>query len=72
MATALFEHVAPGEEQVVFSRTAGVVASKISYMEILDPANDWQMLESPVRLASIPCSNYTSHRRDDIEHSKML
>lgn len=42
------EHTAPGEEQVVFSRTAGVVASKISYVDILDSANDWQVLESTV------------------------
>lgn len=43
------EHPAPGEEQVVFSRKAGVVASKISYVGVLDSANDWQVLESPVR-----------------------
>lgn len=42
------ENAAPGEEQVVFSRTAGVVASKISYMDVLDSANDWHVLESPV------------------------
>lgn len=42
------EHSAPGEEQVVFSRKAGVVASKISYVDVLDSANDWQILESPV------------------------
>ena len=46
---AAMEHTAPGEEQVVFSRKAGVVASKISYVDILDSANDWQVLESPVR-----------------------
>lgn len=41
------ECTAPGEEQVVFSRKAGVVASKISYVDVLDSANDWQVLESP-------------------------
>lgn len=54
MATAGAEHAAPGEEQVVFSRTAGVVASKVSYMDILDAANDWQVLESPVRRLFLP------------------
>lgn len=44
------EHVAPGEEQVVFSRKAGVVASRVSYVDLLDSANAWQVLESPVRL----------------------
>ena len=49
MAPAAVEHVAPGEEQVVFSRTAGVVASKVSYMGVLDDSNDWQVLDNPVR-----------------------
>ena len=43
------EHAAPGEEQVVFSRTAGVVASKVSYIDVLDSTNDWNILENPVR-----------------------
>ncbi|CAM9843932.1 unnamed protein product, partial [Ectocarpus sp. 12 AP-2014] len=47
MGPCAAEPVAPGEEQVVFSRTAGVVASKVSYMDVLDPANDWQVLENP-------------------------
>ncbi|CAM9884621.1 unnamed protein product, partial [Ectocarpus fasciculatus] len=47
MGSSAAEPVAPGEEQVVFSRTAGVVASKVSYMDVLDPANDWQVLENP-------------------------
>ena len=47
--TDCVEHTAPGEEQVVFSRKAGVVASKISYVGLLDCENDWQVLESPVR-----------------------
>ena len=51
MAPAAVEHVAPGEEQVVFSRTAGVVASKVSYMGVLDDSNDWQVLDNPVRKA---------------------
>lgn len=48
--TTASEHAAPGEEQVVFSRKAGVVASKVSYMDILDSANEWKALESPVRM----------------------
>lgn len=48
------EHAAPGEEQVVFSRTAGVVASKVSYMGLLDEANEWQVLKSPVRRGQGP------------------
>ncbi len=47
-AAAAVEHAAPGEEQVVFSKTAGVVASKVSYLPVLDDANDWKVLENPV------------------------
>lgn len=53
MGPCAAEPVAPGEEQVVFSRTAGVVASKVSYMDVIDPANDWQVLENPVSSTEI-------------------
>lgn len=42
------EYGAPGEEQVVFSTKAGVVASKTSYIDVLDANNEWRILESPV------------------------
>eukprot|EP00752_Nemacystus_decipiens_P018532 g16615.t1 len=62
MAPAAVEHVAPGEEQVVFSRTAGVVASKVSYMGVLDDANDWQVLESPHEDEAPPLACQFNHR----------
>lgn len=43
------DHLAPGEEPAVFARKAGVVASKISYLDILDSTNDWEELEAAVK-----------------------
>ncbi|CAM9873098.1 unnamed protein product [Pylaiella littoralis] len=56
------EHAAPGEEQVVFSRTAGVVASKVSYMGLLDEANEWQVLKSPHEDKAVPLACQFNHR----------
>lgn len=55
------EHAAPGEEQVVFSTKAGVVASKVSYIDVLDANNEWQILESPVGCCcSLVCASVVS------------
>ncbi|CAN0338114.1 unnamed protein product, partial [Ascophyllum nodosum] len=56
------EHAAPGEEQVVFSRTAGVVASKVSYIDVLDSTNDWNILENPHDDDAIPLTFEFNHR----------
>lgn len=42
------DHLAPGEEPAVFARKAGVVASKVGYLDVLDSANDWEELEAAV------------------------
>lgn len=44
----VLDQLAPGEEPAVFARKAGVVASKISYLDVLDSTNDWEELEAAV------------------------
>lgn len=45
--------LAPGEEPAVFARKAGVVASKVSYVDLLDKkGNNWKVLENPVSMGT--------------------